>query len=55
MKICQFRPLISLNLIFFDKLTFFPSPYFDHDAFAHHALHVLDAPVLVSSFQLCPF
>ena len=20
------------------------SPYFDHDAFMHHALHVLDAP-----------
>jgi len=20
------------------------SPYFDHDAFMHHALHILDAP-----------
>jgi len=23
---------------------FFASPYFDHDAFMHHALHILDAP-----------
>jgi len=25
------------------NLLFFASPYFDHDAFMHHALHVLDA------------
>jgi len=23
---------------------FFVSPYFDHDAFMHHTMHVLDAP-----------
>jgi len=23
---------------------FFASPYFDHDAFMHHTMHVLDAP-----------
>jgi len=22
---------------------YFPSPYFDHDAFMHHPMHVLDA------------
>src|SRR6218665_2409541 len=27
------------------------SPYFDHDAFMHHALHVLDAPVEGGSQQ----
>jgi len=25
-------------------LRFLLSPYFDHDAFMHHALHVLNAP-----------
>jgi len=25
-------------------LRFFTSPYFDHDAFTHHALRVLDTP-----------
>jgi len=25
------------------KLRFLASPYFDHDAFMHHALHTLDA------------
>ena len=33
-------PLFSLNL------RFFASPDFDHDAFMHHALHVLDTPGL---------
>jgi len=26
------------------NLRFFDSPYFDHEAFMHQALHVLDAP-----------
>src|SRR6218665_205931 len=26
------------------NLHFFASPYFDHDTFTHHALHLLDAP-----------
>jgi len=26
--------------------TFFCFPYFDHDAFMHHALHALEAPEL---------
>jgi len=26
------------------NLRVFSSPYFDHDAFMHHALHLLDAP-----------
>src|SRR6218665_180617 len=33
----------------FTKITFsmyFSSPYFYHDTFMHHSLHVLDAPVL---------
>jgi len=40
-------PLFSFNLGFLLNLRFFLSPYFDHDAFMHHALHVLDAPVQV--------
>ena len=27
----------------FSYFTLFASPYFDHDAFMHHTLHVLDA------------
>jgi len=30
-------------MLFFLIYTFFISTYFDHDAFMHHALHVLDA------------
>jgi len=35
-KIFKFPPLF----LFF---SFFGFPYFDHDAFTHHAFHVLDA------------
>jgi len=30
----------------FVEFTYFASPYFDHDAFIHHALHVLNVPDL---------
>jgi len=33
-------------MCFLPNLHFFASPYFDHDAFMHPALHILDAPVL---------
>jgi len=33
---------VFFGLIYFFVLT----PYFDHDAFMHRALHVLDAPAL---------
>src|SRR6218665_435114 len=37
--------LFSFNLLLFSlNLHFFISPYFDHDAFTHYALHVLDIP-----------
>jgi len=36
--------LFSFNLHVFCLIYFFYFPYFDHDAFTHHALHVLDAP-----------
>src|SRR6218665_2023347 len=36
-------PLISLNLRIFTNFVFFVSPYFDHDAFMHHPIYVLDA------------
>jgi len=29
---------------FYIHSAFFVSPYFDHDAFMHHTMHVLDAP-----------
>ena len=32
------------------NLRFFGFPYFDHDAFTHHTLHVLDAPAGIDSF-----
>jgi len=30
--------------MFWPNLAFLVPSYFDHDAFMHHALHVLDAP-----------
>jgi len=43
-KIYKF-PRIFIRLTFFGLIyPFFTSPYFDHDAFTHHAIHVLDAP-----------
>src|SRR6218665_891831 len=42
-KISKF-PLFSFKLCSFGFINFFASPNFDHDAFMHHALHVLDAP-----------
>ena len=35
--------LFSFNLRFLLNLRVFVSPYFSHDAFLHHALHMLDA------------
>src|SRR6218665_97680 len=34
-----------INSIISAKFTFFASSYFDHDAFMHHALHLMDASV----------
>src|SRR6218665_2738529 len=40
--------LISSNLHVFCMLyVILPSPYFDHDAFMHHTMHILDAPARV--------
>src|SRR6218665_3810013 len=41
-KISKFS-LFSFKLCSFGFINFFASSYFDHDAFMHHALHVLDA------------
>ena len=39
-------PLFSFNLRVFCLIyVLFASPYFDHGAFMHHAMHVLDASV----------
>jgi len=35
---------ISAKCKFLLNLCLFASSYFEHDAFMHHALHVLDAP-----------
>jgi len=46
-KICKIPPITAKFINFpmiFIQFTFFASPYFDHDAFTHHALHVMDAP-----------
>jgi len=38
-------PLFSKNSrVFYMLYVYFVSPYFDHDAFMHHTMHVLDAP-----------
>src|SRR6218665_1771355 len=42
-------PLILLNLLVFTYILDFLFPhYFDHDAFMHHTMHVLDAPENIS-------
>ena len=38
----NFRKIYKFPLFSF-SLSFFSSPNFDHDAFMHHALHILDA------------
>jgi len=39
----MFTYLFSIYVFLLPNLLFL-IPYFDHDAFMHHALHVLDAP-----------
>jgi len=39
-------------MFFLLNLRFFASPYFDHDAFMQHPLHVMDTPVGMKGFQL---
>src|SRR6218665_625307 len=41
-KMYKFPPIL-FKFPYFYLIYFFSSPYFDHDAFMHHALHVLDA------------
>ena len=41
-KTYKFTLLFPQNLRFLLNFRVFASPYFDHDAFMHHALHVLD-------------
>src|SRR6218665_2256373 len=55
-KIFYKFPLFSQNIYFphiFVQFTFFASPYFDHDAFMHHALHVLDSRSPCKMSTLC--
>src|SRR6218665_3791544 len=40
----NFPPVLEKITCFFYILVYFVSPYFDHDAFMHHPMHVLDAP-----------
>src|SRR6218665_3282879 len=37
-------PVLDKFTCFLHTLRVFCSPYFDHDAFMHHPMHVLDAP-----------
>ena len=49
---CLHFPLCSFNFRFLASFKFFlASSYFDHDAFMHHALHVLDALPLSKDFE----
>ena len=47
---CINFPYIHSNYVFLPNLHFFASPYFDHDAFMRHALHMLDSP---AHFPVC--
>src|SRR6218665_893367 len=40
----NFPPVLGKFTCFLHTLRVFRSPYFDHDAFMHHPMHVLDAP-----------
>jgi len=40
----QIPPIFVQFTFFWFNLRFIASPYFDHDAFMYHFLHVLDAP-----------
>lgn len=41
----KFHPIFCLIYIVFCLIYFFSSPYFDYDAFIHHALYILDVSV----------
>src|SRR6218665_3066713 len=47
-KIYTFPP-ISTKFTFLGLIYVFCFPYFDHDAFMHHTLHILDAPGRITS------
>ena len=52
----KFPPCFSkIHLLFTYFLCISFPPYFDHDAFMHHPMHVLDAPapILWRSLRLC--
>jgi len=38
--------------VFLPNLRFLLLPYFDHDAFVHHALHVLNSPALANTMSI---
>ena len=40
---------IFVHFTCFALFTFSVSPYFDHDAFMHHVLHLLDVPARIRS------
>ena len=48
----NFPPLFRKIYVLYILSVFFVSPYFDHDAFMHHTMHVLDAPVFRRRFQI---
>src|SRR6218665_1952169 len=43
----KFSPCFRQIHLLFNTLRVFPPPYFDHDAFMHHPMHVLDTPVYI--------
>jgi len=46
----KFPPLYKNSPAFYILYVYFVSPYFDHDAFMHHPMHVLNAPAYLSGF-----
>ena len=47
----KFPPVFQKFNTFLHTLRVFP-PYFDHDAFMHHPMHVLDAPAIECTSEL---
>ena len=47
----QFLPILVQFTFFLPNLRVLTSPYFDHDAIMHHALHVLDASAYANSLE----
>src|SRR6218665_279640 len=47
-----FSKIYKFPVHYLHSFSFLATSYFDHDAFTHHALHVLDAPFSIRAKEL---